>query len=63
MSTIDTKELKHILEFGLVFATTKTAIDYLSGRKPTTFSYAKNGGIAVGVQVVYDYGTKQKWWP
>ena len=55
--------MKHILEFGLVFATTKTAIDYLSGRKPTTFSYAKNGGIAVGVQVVYDYGTKQKWWP
>ena len=60
MSTIDMKELKHILGFGLVFATTKAAIEYLSGRKPTIVSFAKNGGVAAGADLIYDYGTKQE---
>ena len=64
MSTIDMKELKHILGFGLVFATSKAAFDYLNnGKKPTLVSFAKNGSIAAATDLVYDYGTKQKWWP
>lgn len=59
-----TKELKESLGFGLVFATVKAAFDYLSnGRKPTITSFGKNGAIAAGVDVVYDYGKKNKWWP
>lgn len=64
MSTIDTKELKESLGFGLIFATVKAAVDYLSnGRKPTIMSFGENGAIAAGADVVYDYGKKQKWWP
>jgi len=46
MSSIDIKELKESLGFGLVFATIKAGFDYLNGRKPTMTYFAKNGGIA-----------------
>jgi len=51
-----TKELKESLGFGLVFATLKAGFDYLSGRKPSIMSFAKNGGIAAGADVIYQYG-------
>ena len=59
----DMKELKESLGFGLVFASTKAAIDYAGGKKPTMMSFAKNGGIAAIINVVYDYGKQHKWWP
>jgi len=57
-----TKELKQSLGLGLIFSTLKAAgFDYLSnGRKPSITSFAKNGGIAATVDVVYDYGKKKK---
>lgn len=63
MSTIDTKELTESLGFGLIFATVKVGVDYLTGRKITITSFAKNGAIAAGADLVYDYGKKKKWWP
>ena len=59
-----TKELKESLGFGLVFATVKAALDYaMHGRKPTVTSFGKNGAIAAGVDVIYDYGKTKKYWP
>ena len=64
MSSIDTKELKESLGFGLVFATLKAAFDYVSnGKKPAITSSGKNGAVGAAADVVYDYGKKQKWWP
>ena len=64
MSTIDTKELKMSLGFGLIFATVMAAVDYLSsGKKPTIMSFSKNGAIAAGAGIVYDYGKQHKWLP
>ena len=64
MSTIDNKELKESLGFGLIFATVKAAVDYFSsGKKPTIMSFGKNGAIAAGTEIVYDYGKQNKWWP
>lgn len=61
MSIIPTKELKESLGFGLIFATVKAGLDYLNnGKKPTITSFAKNGGIAAGVDIVYDYGKREK---
>ena len=62
MSSID-NEL-NALGKGLTFATFKAAVDYLSnGRKPTLMSFSKNGVIAAGADVFYNYGLKKKWWP
>ena len=59
-----TKELKESLGFGLVFASVKAAIDYaMTGKTPTVKTFVKNGGIAAGVDVIYDYGRKNKFWP
>ena len=61
---MDNKELKESIGFGLVFATVKVTVDYLSnGRKPTIMSFGKNSAIAAGADIAYDYGKKQKWWP
>ena len=59
-----TKELKESLGFGLIFTTIKATFDYaMHGKKPTIMSFGKNGAIAAGVDIVYDYGKKNKWWP
>ena len=64
MSTIDNKEIKENLGFGLIFATVMAAVDYLnSGKKPTIMSFSKNGAIAAGTDIIYDYGKKNEWWP
>jgi len=61
MSSIDIKELKESLGFGLVFATIKAGFDYY-GRKPTMTYFAKNGGIAARADVVYEYGKSKNSW-
>ena len=63
MSTIDSKEITEALGFGLIFASIKAGIDYVSGKKITMMSLAKSGAIAAGADIVYDYGKTKKWWP
>ena len=64
MSTIDNKELKESLGFGLIFAIVIAAVDYLSNeKKPTIMTFSKNGVIAAGTDIVYDYGKKNNWLP
>ena len=58
-----TKEITESLGFGVVFAALKAVVDYASGKKATMYSAGKNMVIAAGVDVIYDYGKKQKWWP
>ena len=58
-----TKEITESLGFGVVFAAFKAVVDYASGKKATMYSAGKNTVIAAGVDVIYDYGKKQKWWP
>ena len=61
MSTIENKELKESLGFGLIFAIVIAAVDHLSsGKKPTIMSFSKNGALADGTDIVYDYGKKNE---
>ena len=54
-----TKEITESLGFGVVFAMIKATVDYVSGKKITLYSAGKSTVIAVGADVVYDYGKKK----
>ena len=63
MSSMDTKDLKESIVFGVIFATVKAGVDYLSNkRKPSIMSFGKNSLIAASVDIIYDEGKKRKWW-
>ena len=56
-----TKEITESLGFGVIFASIKAAIDYVSGKKITMYSAGKNTSIAAGADILYDYGKTKKY--